>query len=209
MLRCLLVLFALTGYGTMAPDTAAVDVPASLAVVDCSSQTATTTCQSPREFHVHENPAAFLMVFLEPIIGIAAFIGLLSLIAWRSGPTRPGREPEPLSHASAIYLARAIRMRAQVAIAIGIAAGVAGYFDESLLAIAFFGSPFFVALPIWGLVRWAQTTRALRLLHFDHATSALDGNRITVNVGRESAVLVAPTRLVDDAKRNALPRASL
>jgi hypothetical protein len=150
-----------------------------------------------------------LFFILAPIAAIIAFVILLMVIGWRSGRDRSSSEPEPLAVASAMYLVRAIRLRCHAGVAL--VAGSCGIASVNELARDFVApaSPVLIAVAIWSVVRWVQARRITRLLGYDGVTTELRGNRLAAVVGGKVALLLAPTRLIEEAQRNALPRASL
>lgn len=159
--------------------------------------------------HVRCGTPLVALVYFAPFIGLVALVVLLLVVAIRSGRRRGHAEVEPLSLASATFLARAVRLRAHITLAAAAVAGGVASLNDGLLVLAFIASPVLVWLVIAALVRWAQASQFSRLLGYDGVTAEVHGDRVTIVVGGKVAFLRASPRLVERAKRNALPRASL
>jgi hypothetical protein len=161
------------------------------------------------EHHLRCGTPLIAIVYLAPSIGLIALVVLLLVVAIRSARRRAHAEAEPLSIASAVYLARAVRLRARITLASVAVIGGAASANDAIAVVAFTISPFLAALAIPALVRWAQASRFARLLRYDGVSAEVQGDRVTIVIGGKVAFLRASPKLVERAKRNALPRASL
>lgn len=165
------------------------------------------TCHD--EHHTRCGTPLVALIYLGPVIGLVAIILLVVVIAVRSSRSRAHSEAEPLAIASALYLARAVRLRAHVWLGVVLGSMAIATVDDGALVLAFFASPILVWLAIRSVARWAQASRFLRLLGYDGVSAEVHGDRVTIVVGGKVAFLRASPKLVDNAKRNALPTARL
>jgi hypothetical protein len=159
--------------------------------------------------HVRCGNPLIAVVYLAPFIGLIGLALMLVVVAFRASRRRGHADIEPLSIASAVYLARAVRLRAHIALAFVMLCSAGASINDGIAVLAILGSPVLIAIAIGALVRWAQASRFARLLGYDGVTAEIHGDRVTIVVGGKVAVLRATPGLIEKAKRNALPKASL
>ena len=159
--------------------------------------------------HVRCGTPLIAFVYFAPFIGLVGLVVMLLAVAIRAARRRAHAEIEPLSIASATYLARAVRLRAHLSLAFVAAIAAGASVSDWLAMAAILVSPLLAVLAIGALIRWTQASRFSRLLGYDGVAAEVQADRVTIVVGGKVAFLRASPKLVAKAKRNALPRASL
>jgi hypothetical protein len=162
------------------------------------------------EDHHHSHGTDYIAYFLlAPFVLALAYIIGLAITAHTRANLRGRIEAAPLAITAAEALARGIRRRALISIALLLGGSALTFHSAIVEVLMLYASPIVVIVILVELVRWIGAGLALRLASYDGATATVRRDEVRITVGGKHATLRAAPWRVERAKEHGVPRATL
>lgn len=161
-----------------------------------------------------DSPAGLLCALLVMVgTGISVLVMLALLFKMRATEAertcvRRATEPTPLPTGAAEQYVRTVAFRALLALVV-VGAIVVGALGVDMPIVPIYGSPLLLLVAITSVLRVINAGRAIALLHRPGAVAHTRLDQLEVSLAGRAATLRASPGLVERARRNALPRATL
>jgi hypothetical protein len=145
------------------------------------------------------------------LVYVLPFLIALALLVLILASADPGpRDPIiPFPRASADHLARAMRMRSVLVLAVIGALAAYNMVTADMIDMMKFSSPVYAIVAVAAIGRWVEARRALRMLALEDVTTSIVAGIVICESRGERALMHANRWLVARARRQAIPRASL
>ena len=171
-----------------------------------------------QRYHPIRCGSPFALLFLAiPLVYVLIVIGALLAMRAREARRTSARlaaEPSGIALPAAEDHIRAVALRALLAIVlvtailvVSITAALAS--TDDLLFIPIFGGPLLAVIALTAILRVVNAGRAIALLHRPGAAASTRFDQLEVSAGGRQVTLRSSPRLVERARRRALPRATL